>query len=505
MADQGRGEVVVPSSPSASSSPNASTVKGKVASSRRPGSPDRSSTGSSQGGTKVVAPQNQQFVYTTIPRQYSGARSGVLTHVSCTVDARQIEAAQSEALKNSTKGFSCIECGLPFLNMQALRAHAQCKTVWTDRGLLGCRISVMWAHNHWYEGTVTQFDMLSGKHCVLYDDGEEKWYQMSCKTFNIVSRDNALQETKAELELEEKSSADEGRLTDEYLAAQSLVYLAFGNSAQQVGYRTDGHMCVTDADRFLADESGSSLLYGEVLPRGVHKMLDEDHLNAAGAKVLYDCGMGTGKLALQAWLQFRNLEKVVGIELAISRFTLGERALASLARARPDDFEILTHIEGEEIVMRDKRDPRRTLEFYRCDLFSYEAVSEADIAILQTNFPPETYVRLCALLMQLKSDCRLLTYLNLSSLFKGASWIFRQLPANRSLEDRFPTSWSIHRGCHFFLWEKRGREFWEEYGGLAVMEQNHDPYDRPASCLGGIFRCFTTPINSRVQHGDERN
>ena len=84
-----------------------------------------SSTGSSQGGTKVVAPQNQQFVYTTIPRQYSGARSGVLTHVSCTVDARQIEAAQSEALKNSTKGFSCIECGLPFLNMQALRAHAQ--------------------------------------------------------------------------------------------------------------------------------------------------------------------------------------------------------------------------------------------------------------------------------------------------------------------------------------------------------------------------------------------
>ena len=56
----------------------------------------------------------QNLIHTTAPRHYSGARSGVLTHVSCRVDAKQIEAAQSEALKNSTKGLSCIECGLPF-------------------------------------------------------------------------------------------------------------------------------------------------------------------------------------------------------------------------------------------------------------------------------------------------------------------------------------------------------------------------------------------------------
>lgn len=29
-----------------------------------------------------------------------------------------------------------------------------------------------------------------------------------------------------------------------------------------------------------------------------------------------------------------------------------------------------------------------------------------------------------------------------------------QVEVNRSLSDRFPTSWSVHRGHHFFLWHK---------------------------------------------------
>lgn len=30
----------------------------------------------------------------------------------------------------------------------------------------------------------------------------------------------------------------------------------------------------------------------------------------------------------------------------------------------------------------------------------------------------------------------------------------KQVEVNRSLSDRFPTSWSVHRGHHFFLWSK---------------------------------------------------
>lgn len=48
-----------------------------------------------------------------------------------------------------------------------------------------------------------------------------------------------------------------------------------------------------------AKATGSSLLYGEVLPEGVCKLLDSNHADAANARVLVDLGMGTGKLCLQ--------------------------------------------------------------------------------------------------------------------------------------------------------------------------------------------------------------
>ena len=53
-----------------------------------------------------------------------------------------------------------------------------------------------------------------------------------------------------------------------------------------------------------------SLLFGEVLPDGVSKMLDSDHLDASNATVLYDLGMGCGRLCMQAFLEYPNLDLV---------------------------------------------------------------------------------------------------------------------------------------------------------------------------------------------------
>jgi methylase of polypeptide subunit release factors len=63
-----------------------------------------------------------------------------------------------------------------------------------------------------------------------------------------------------------------------------------------------------------------SLLYGELLPRGANKALSSQHLNAATARTLFDMGMGTGKIVIQAFLQFRNLELVYGVELSAGRY-----------------------------------------------------------------------------------------------------------------------------------------------------------------------------------------
>lgn len=61
-------------------------------------------------------------------------------------------------------------------------------------------------------------------------------------------------------------------------------------------------------------------MYGELLPRGVNKALGSKHLNAASARTLFDLGMGIGKVVIQAFLQYRNLEFVYGVELSAGRY-----------------------------------------------------------------------------------------------------------------------------------------------------------------------------------------
>jgi hypothetical protein len=52
--------------------------------------------------------------------------------------------------------------------------------------LVGQRISVEWKHGKLYSGKVIRYSPSSKIHTVLYDDGEEKYYDMFTKTFQIV-------------------------------------------------------------------------------------------------------------------------------------------------------------------------------------------------------------------------------------------------------------------------------------------------------------------------------
>ena len=49
--------------------------------------------------------------------------------------------------------------------------------------LLGERIAMRWAGRKWYEGTVDKYDSVNKLHHVSYDDGDERWYTMTEKTF----------------------------------------------------------------------------------------------------------------------------------------------------------------------------------------------------------------------------------------------------------------------------------------------------------------------------------
>jgi hypothetical protein len=77
------------------------------------------------------------------------------------------------------------------------------------------------------------------------------------------------------------------------LAALAAAYGSEG--AGEVGHGLAGHRCVTPEELEAAHAQQSSLLYGELLPAGVQRALDDGHLQCASAATLVDLGSGVGK------------------------------------------------------------------------------------------------------------------------------------------------------------------------------------------------------------------
>ena len=52
--------------------------------------------------------------------------------------------------------------------------------------LVGKKVEIEWSHGKKYKGRITKYSQQTRIHTVLYDDGEEKYYDMFSKTFKIV-------------------------------------------------------------------------------------------------------------------------------------------------------------------------------------------------------------------------------------------------------------------------------------------------------------------------------
>lgn len=216
------------------------------------------------------------------------------------------------------------------------------------------------------------------------------------------------------------------------------------------------------------------MLYGEVLTTGVVSMMDRHHLCASHSRTVYDLGMGTGKLALQTWLQFPNLEHVVGIELAFSRYLIGERSLIALVQNFPHIFALVTFKHGEHICLRFRSEAPRYIEFRRCDLFDLtpEEQQDVEVVVLQTDIPDTMYCQLCRFLNRFAQGTRFLSYLDLNLVWDSmptAPFPLCRFAANA----RFDTSWSNKDlGHRFFLWRKlHPKGCWVEDLGLVESKQ----------------------------------
>lgn len=248
----------------------------------------------------------------------------------------------------------------------------------------------------------------------------------------------------------------------------SVIHHLYNIDDDERGHATIGHVCISSNDKFLAQQCNSDLLYGEILPIGVSRALDEQHLNAYNACVLYDLGSGCGKLAIQAFLQFSNLQYVCGIELSQSRSHKAFDALqrlnckygkpilqqqqyshnnqTNMLRMNIFNSDVLTNQQNnneyivddtissneskeaytdnsyntKHIFQRHGSNGIRTLELINGNMFDViNNIHRADIIICETKIPESNYINLCQLINHCKIGCRILTYEDLDNVWNN--------------------------------------------------------------------------------------
>eukprot|EP01083_Nonionella_stella_P082632 228120_1 len=224
---------------------------------------------------------------------------------------------------------------------------------------------------------------------------------------------------------------------------------------------SEAKVCISSEEKKSAHENGNSLLYGEIMPRGISKLLDGDHLNCNNARVLCDLGMGFGKLILQAFIEFPHLTEVIGIELSSSRFQIACKNARSFSEWRPSvrvtvDEEHVFEL-AEQIDMDDGSVCDRVLKLYEGDIFDFPSTAaKADIVIMAISVPHQrSFPKVCHFLSRLSVSARIATYLDIASIHATSAirFPFRQLEINHPSSDRFATSWAKN-GFHFLLWER---------------------------------------------------
>ena len=232
-----------------------------------------------------------------------------------------------------------------------------------------------------------------------------------------------------------------------------MIRRLYGLSSEEKGHKLLGHSCLTQDDQSLALEHKSDLLYGEVLPEGVSRMFDSEHLDLMTARTVYDLGSGLGKLAMQAFLQFPHLDWVCGVELARSRSLKGFDAVRKLSKMRlsssldggasnsttttvscgaVEEGKDGSHIRLTETIQstasssssyskclgRSKKSKKHRFFELRCaDLFTVHDAFQADVVICETKFPEEKYRDLAHFMSHMKSSVRVLTYEDLDVVY----------------------------------------------------------------------------------------
>mmetsp|Transcript_90185 Transcript_90185/g.263731 ORF Transcript_90185/g.263731 Transcript_90185/m.263731 type:complete len:318 (-) Transcript_90185:72-1025(-) len=248
----------------------------------------------------------------------------------------------------------------------------------------------------------------------------------------------------------------------------------------------------TPTEDAQACAAGTCLTYGEVHQDGLTKLLGPRGLDLSGRKCrcLLELGSGRGRLALQAFLQFPALRRVLGVELVGSRHRAAAGAARRLQEGFPGRFRLevdsgepapevdsgepapeVTGADGdcgkerEVRVLEGEGESLRSCEIRMADLAELpdEDLRSADAILLEVVMPPGPCVgaahsRLCSRLAALcQHGCVLAAYEDLHSLWRALPQGAPECPFHKLelCDGGFATSWSpVGHHFHGFLCDR---------------------------------------------------
>jgi hypothetical protein len=247
-----------------------------------------------------------------------------------------------------------------------------------------------------------------------------------------------------------------------------LLGNAYGEDAlDETGLHTTGHSL---KDCSSLDSTVHNLTYGELLTVGVSKAMDADRLDMhnPNTKIALELGMGTGKVAMQCFLECPNLERVIGIELVPGRYMEAEKALSKLMCC--GKYQLDTQTQDRKFSGIDNSlssnmsrsavlsEGSRKLEIYCGDMMSLpmEVVAQADVIFAQVVLPDEAQLILQGLLSHAKDGSRAFLYNDLAWTWaRDRPSHFQRMQSNaskRGWNDLYATSW-LPRGRKFYIFE----------------------------------------------------
>jgi SAM-dependent methyltransferase len=237
-----------------------------------------------------------------------------------------------------------------------------------------------------------------------------------------------LYDTQGEDEETKSAQTYDKAFVDHEIYERSIVQWFSGVSAE-----------VNIEDSELAQRNNVSLSYGELTPQALTKLGRRRFLDLRNCSVLFDLGCGVGKLTVQAFAQFDNIKKVVGIEFSRRRF---EKGVIALKTNVVDELKMqeLEHSKTTYLACRGNR----TIELRHGDALSTQDIEDADVVLLMVNIREDHKARAQSLLKRLKKNARFISYTYLME--------DDEIRARPKSRDSFSCSWST-AGHAITIWE----------------------------------------------------